>query len=157
MSDDLDSDVDHLPQPARARLPVLGLGWDFPVRWRLIADGRVVAASSDEDAVCRSIALVLGTVRGERAMRPTFGSRLQDFVFSPNTPATRTAVEYEVREALLRDEPRIEVLDVVATQSGRPPDILLIDIALRVRGTDNRFNMVYPFYLERTHRPEGQP
>lgn len=157
MTNDPELDVDRLPQPREARLPVLGLGWDFPVRWRVVADGCEVAATSDEDAVCRSIALVLGTVRGERAMRPTFGSRLQDYVFSPNTPITRAAVEHEVREALLRNEPRIDVLDVVATAPDRPQHTLLIDIALRVRGTDSRFNMVYPFYLERTRDPGEQP
>ena len=63
--------------------------------------------------------------------------------------ATRGLAEHHVREALLSWEPRIDVLDVKAVVSGGQDEELLIGIHYRVRLTDNRFNLVYPFYLNR--------
>ena len=53
-----------------------------------------------------------------------------------------------VRDALIRWEPRIDVLDVVSAPDAGNPGLLLIAIEYRVRTTNNRFNLVYPFYLE---------
>jgi len=41
------------------------------------------------------------------------------------------------------------VLDVSVRAGGDNGEQLLIDIDYRVRSTDNRFNLVYPFYLDR--------
>jgi phage baseplate assembly protein W len=70
-------------------------------------------------------------------------------VFAVNNSATRGMAEFEVREALLNWEPRIDVLRVQATAGGDRGEQLLIDIDYRVRATDTRFNLVYPFYLDR--------
>ena len=63
--------------------------------------------------------------------------------------ATQALAEFEVSEALKMWEPRIEVLDVHARAGGDNGEQLLIEIGYRVRSTDNRFNLVYPFYLDR--------
>jgi hypothetical protein len=52
------------------------------------------------------------------------------------------------RQALVRWEPRIEALEVAVTTDASEPTRLLIDIGHRVRATNNRFNLVYPFYLD---------
>jgi len=52
----------------------------------------------------------------------------------------------EVRLALIRWEPRIEVLDVDTEVRGRG-EVLLINIHYKNRSTNNFFNLVYPFYL----------
>jgi uncharacterized protein len=70
-------------------------------------------------------------------------------VFAINDRATHAAVAFEVEEALQAWEPRIEVLGVEARAAGDRGEVLLIEIQYRVRSTDNRFNLVYPFYLER--------
>lgn len=124
----------------------LGAGWHFPVRRD---SAGAVAMSADEATVHQSIWIILATAKGERVMRPEFGCDLSRLVFAPNTGATRALAAFEVREALLAWEPRIEVLDVVATAGGEYGEQLLIDVAFRVRSTDNRFNLVYPFYLDR--------
>ena len=56
---------------------------------------------------------------------------------------------FEVREALRDWEPRIDLLEVEATSAGDRGEVLLLSINYRVRSTDNRFNLVYPFYLDR--------
>ena len=82
-------------------------------------------------------------------MRPDFGCDLDRLLFAPNNGATQALAEFEVREALVAWEPRIEVLDVRARAGGASGEQLLIDVSYRVRSTDNRFNLVYPFYLDR--------
>jgi phage baseplate assembly protein W len=48
-------------------------------------------------------------------------------------------------------EPRIEVLDVHTDTQEADNGKLLIEITYKVRATNTRFNLVYPFYLS-----EGQ-
>src|SRR5262245_5969307 len=125
----------------------LGVGFGFPVGFD---DRRKLKLAKYEESIRQSIRIVLETARGERIMRPDFGCGLHDLVFAVNGSATRGAAEDEVREALLKWEPRIDVLNVVASAAGAEDQMLLINIEYRVRMTDNRFNLVYPFYLDRS-------
>jgi phage baseplate assembly protein W len=103
-----------------------------------------------EDSIRDAIWLILGTAKGERVMRSDFGCGIHDLVFSVNNATTAGLVAKAVREALVRWEPRIELLDVEVTPKPGEPYTLLIRIAYRVRATNNVFNLVYPFYLERS-------
>ena len=103
-----------------------------------------------DESIRQSIQIILETARGERVMRPDFGCGLHERVFAVNDSLTRGAVAEDVREALRKWEPRIEVLDVTVTSGGAADEILDISIDYRVRSTDNRFNLVYPFYLDRS-------
>lgn len=123
----------------------LGIGWAFPLR----IEGARVAESAYEEKVRDSIWIILGTAKGERAMRPDFGCGIHELVFATNNSLTIASVADDVREALLLWEPRIELLDVSVTTSPADEATLLIAIDYRVRSTNNVFNVVYPFYLER--------
>jgi hypothetical protein len=125
----------------------LGVGWHFPVS-RGGEPPRFVAAEYEE-SVRQAILIILATAKGERVMRPDFGCGIHELAFAVNNTTTRGLAEYEVREALLQWEPRIEVLQVNATAAGTQGEKLLVSIDYRVRTTDNRFNLVYPFYLQR--------
>ena len=81
-------------------------------------------------------------------MRPDFGCGLSDQVFAVNNAATAGAVATAVREALAVWEPRIDVLDVFAAADTERPNLLLVEIDYRIRSSNSRFNLVYPFYLE---------
>jgi phage baseplate assembly protein W len=105
--------------------------------------------ASGELSVRQSIEIILSTGKGERVMRPDFGCDLNKLLFAPNDRTTQALAEFEVREALRTWEPRIDVLDVNVTAAGNRGEQLLIDIGYRVRSTDTRFNLVYPFYLDR--------
>lgn len=124
----------------------LGAGITFPLG--LDSQGRI-SMNSLEDHVRQSILLILQTARGERVMRPEFGAGLHKHVFSPVTAATAPLVAHEVKEALIRFEPRIEVLEVKVTDDAKRPGVLFIEINYRVRRTDTLFNLVYPYYLEK--------
>ncbi len=123
----------------------LGKGWKFPVTAR---DGSIEVAEY-EQSIRDSIWLVLSTAKGERVMRPDFGCGIHDMVFAPNNAGTRGRVEIDVREALSKWEPRI-IVDKLAVSAGDRGELILIQIDYRVRTTNSRFNLVYPFYLERS-------
>jgi phage baseplate assembly protein W len=124
--------------------PFLGVGWSLPMGTD--EDGELVRAEYEE-SVRQSIWLILGTSRGERVMRPDFGCGLYDLVFEINSASTAGRIAREVTDALLFLEPRIDVVNVQVQPEG---EALLISIDYQVRATNNMFNVVYPFYLERT-------
>jgi uncharacterized protein len=121
----------------------LGKGWSYPV-CRDADTG--VMLSYGEESIRDSIWIILATARGERVMRPDFGCGIHQYVFAPNDGATVVQVTTEVRDALIRWEPRIDVIDV-DTEVRERGEVLLINVHYRVRSTNNFFNLVYPFYL----------
>ena len=123
---------------------ILGSGIAFPLQ----VDRRGgIALASDETDIDQAIQLILGTAPGERPMRPEFGCGVHDFVFDTIDAATAGRLETEVRRALERWEPRIDVEDIDFDLSGVDEGRLLISIAYRVRSTNNQRNLVYPFYV----------
>lgn len=122
----------------------LGQGWTFPLR--PTPDGRLTW-SRDDDKVRQSIWLILSTAVGERVMRPDFGCGLQELVFEANTSALRGRVQQEVKDALLRWEPRIDVLDVRVESDPTARNRLDIRVDYRVRELNAYQNLVYPFFL----------
>jgi uncharacterized protein len=128
--------------------PPLGVGWRWPVR---VSEGdrRAMHWVCDDEAVRQSIEIILRTEPGERVMRPTFGTHLGHLLFAPNNEQNRALAAFEIREALLQWEPRIEVRDVTVQAGGEQGELMLIEVDYRVRSTDNRFNHVFPYYLDR--------
>ncbi len=124
----------------------LGRGVGFPICTG--PDGTLKSADFEE-SVRQSIWVILGTAKGERVMRPDFGCGIYTIVFRNNSSALAGRVAQEVRESLLMFEPRIDVLSVVVTPQNRG-EVLLISVDYEVRATNNVFNLVYPFYLERS-------
>jgi uncharacterized protein len=126
--------------------PFLGVGWSFPLEVEKKGELR---SAEYEESVRQSIWLILGTAKGERVMRPDFGCGIYDLVFETSSASTAGRIEEEVRDALLFLEPRIDVLEV-QVQPDAGGEMLTISIDYQVRATDNMFNLVYPFYLERS-------
>jgi len=123
----------------------LGRGWAFPVE--VDSAGRL-AYASEENKIRESVLIILGTARGERVMRPDFGSRLHELVFAAMNSSTRSLVSHYATEALVQWEPRIDVLRIsVREDLTAAKGTLLVDIEYRVRSTNSIFNLVYPFYL----------
>ena len=121
-----------------------GRGLSFPLRLGLSG----FAESSGVDKVEQSIRIILGTLPGQRVMRPDFGCRLQTLAFAPNTPATANLARFYVSESLARWEPRIDLLTVEATNDVAR-GLLLIEIGYRLRATQATRELAYPFSLER--------
>jgi phage baseplate assembly protein W len=120
----------------------LGNGWKFPLQ--VTPAGRI-ALARHEQRIEEAVFLILSTARGERVMLPQFGCGIHDLTFSPNTPGALSAVVDAVRTALVKFEPRIDVLDVTADAQGET--LLLIRIHYRIRANNAIGNLVYPFYI----------
>lgn len=138
----------------------LGRGLSFPIRQER---GESFQTADYEESVRQSVFLILSTAKGERLMRPDFGCGIYDLVFELKTATTEARIVQEVQDALLRFEPRIDVLGVRVNPttdgagetliiSGKTliisGETLIISIDYEVRATNNVFNLVYPFYLE---------
>ena len=123
---------------------ILGTGLRFPMG----VDGRGgIAMISQEKDIEESIKLVLGTARGERHMRPMFGSRIHELVFAPNNATTWGLMQQYVEEALGWWEPRIEVMDIDVGADPADASRLLVNITYKVKATSDKRSLVYPFYL----------
>jgi phage baseplate assembly protein W len=94
----------------------------------------------------RSIAMVLSTAKGERLMRPEFGCAIWDQLFEPINANTLGLMAQGVRDAIGQWEPRVELEDVATAADESGQGKVLIDITYRIRATNDRRNLVYPFY-----------
>ena len=122
----------------------LGKGWRFPVAINLTGG---LSNSSYEENVRESIFIILGTAPGERIKRPEFGCEIHELMFAPNNPTTAALAAHYTEEALIKWEPRIEVLDIDAGPAPGEPNRLNIRINYLILDTNDQRNLVYPFYL----------
>jgi phage baseplate assembly protein W len=121
----------------------LGKGWATPLGTDATAE---IALAAYQEDVRQAIRIILGTVPGERVMRPEFGAGLQSLVFEPLSTTTVALAQHRVQEALVTWEPRIDVQNVTASLNDQR-NTLLLEIAYRIRATNTFYNLVYPFYL----------
>jgi len=128
----------------------LGVGWSFPVGLQTEGENQgEIQLAAYEESVRQSILIILGTAKGERVMRPDFGCGIYNLVFEVNSASTASRIAQSVRESLLQFETRIDVRGI-QVQPSNGGEVLLISIDYEVRATNNAFNLVYPFYLERS-------
>ncbi len=122
----------------------LGKGWRFPIRPD--AAGGLGYVDGD-DNVEQSLRLVLMTRLGARVMRPDFGSGAGAAVFAPGSVRALRDLEKTVRDAIRDWEPRVAVLDVAAETNPADETRVTVNIEYRVRRTNSKQNLVFPFYL----------
>ncbi len=123
---------------------VLGTGLHFPLA--VDARGGIAMVRGEQD-IDESIRTILSTARGERPMRPMFGSRVHELVFAPNNATTSGLMQQYVEEALGWWEPRIEVIDVDVSTDPDDTSRILVNILYKVKATSDKRTLVYPFYL----------
>jgi phage baseplate assembly protein W len=122
----------------------LGRGWGFPIG---VDNGRISEVGQDAK-IRQAIEIILRTAPGERVTRPDFGCGIHDLVFETLSNDMLGRVISAVTTALATWEPRIDVLDVTTQQDAEQPNRILIEIDYRVRSTNSRFNLVFPFYVQ---------
>ena len=133
------SDVEHSSDANT----FIGRGIAFPMRVDHTGSIAMVGGAEDID---RSIVMVLSTAKGERLMRPQFGCAIWDQLFEPINANTLGYMAQAVRDAVSQWEPRVELEDVTTMADPSGQGRVLIDITYRVRATNDRRNLVYPFY-----------
>ncbi len=129
----------------------LGRGLKFPLQ----VDPRTgkFTMSSQEEDIREAIGIILNTTRGERVMRPEFGSNIIQYTFAAASNSMMQGIAYEVREQLLFQEPRITDVQVQCHEVSQHTGAVVVEVSYTVRSTNNRYNHVYPFYL--TEGSEG--
>jgi phage baseplate assembly protein W len=126
-----------------------GAGWRFPI----LPDATGALGYTAGDAnVEQSLRILLLTELGERVMRPDFGSKAGRLVFAPGSERYLGMLETTVREAIRDWEPRIELEQVSAELALDDATRVNLRLGYKVRVTNTRGNLVFPFYLGR----EGQ-
>lgn len=126
------------------KIDFVGAGWAFPVS--VDATGGVALVSADRE-IQESLRLILGTAPGERPMRPEFGCRIHEHVFGPANSSTAGQAARDVREAIERWEPRVDLLDVTVDYDETAPGTLHLQISYAIRGDNSPRNLVFPFYV----------
>ena len=123
----------------------IGRGWSFPPAFDKKAAG--VKMSSGIDDIEESLRIIFTTILGERIMNPLFGCSLDDSVFEVMNTSRIAYLENQIRTAIIYHEPRIDA-DQVTVESDQLAGRLTIGIGYKVRGSNSRFNFVYPYYLK---------
>jgi phage baseplate assembly protein W len=121
----------------------IGRGWAYPVR---VTPRGGIALAHGADELDGALRVILGTAPGERLMRPEFGCAIWDQLFAPLDANALGLMAQAVRDAVGRWEPRVELEDVATTQDPDDATRVRIDVAYRVKATNDRRNLVYPFY-----------
>lgn len=123
---------------------LIGQGWAFPLRLNTRNAISLVTGNSEIE---QSIWIILGTIPGERVMRPEFGCRAWELVFAPNNAATQALLEYYVRQALEFWEPRIALQRVAVDTPPGQESTLAVTIDYVIKATHDPRSIVYPFYI----------
>lgn len=124
------------------RSSFLGRGWSFPPRF--INGG--VQMSEDEADIQASLHILFGTAPGERFLHPDYGLDMRALMFEPFSTTLRSDLKDRIQKCVLVHEARIRLLDVDIDDSRLHEGVVCIRLDYRVRSTNSRFNLVFPFY-----------
>ena len=150
---DDDDDFEDYGASDRTRNPALeflGKGLKFPFTFQRRSGGTQIstATSSDHAHIHESIRQILGTRKGERFLRPEFGTNLHELIFEPNDRVLYGLIRHEVMTALEDWEPRVIVTDVVVGTADDDEHLVLVNISYRLISCQVPGNLVFPFYRE---------
>lgn len=122
----------------------LGTGWAFPPYFT--KENGVEMVSREED-IRQSLFILLSTTPGERIFRFDYGCNIRRWVFEDMTLSNETLIIDCISDAVLYYEPRIDVERIWLDTGDMQEGILRISIDYRIRETNSRSNMVYPYYF----------
>ncbi len=126
----------------------LGTGWSFPPTFKnLLATNEMVSSETD---IYQSLHILLTTQLNERIMRSDFGCDLSALLYENITTTLLTKIKGLIQNAILKYEPRIDLLDVnfLSGESEINNGIIHIEIVYKIRATNSRKNFVFPYYLQ---------
>jgi phage baseplate assembly protein W len=122
----------------------LGKGFLFPMG---VDQSGSIALGTSGPGIDAALRMILLTAPGERLMRPQFGCRIWDLLFEPINANTLGLMGEAVRDAIAQWEPRVDVEDVELEPDEGSTGRVVIRVTYRVRATNDRRNLVYPFYV----------
>ena len=150
----------------------LGTGWHFPPAFGAggidvsagrietedgnpeeMVGGKEIEMVSGAEDIHQSLQILFSTHPGERVMQDTFGCDLGNYVFEEIDQSLINSLHRTITDAILYHEPRITLDRLQISESPSESGLLLINLEYTVRGTNSRYNMVYPFYLNEAVMP----
>lgn len=134
----------HLPSGDGPPPSHVGRGISFPMG---VDHTGAISLTRGADDVDGALRVVIATAPGERVMRPAFGCRIWDLLFEPINATTLGLMAQAVRDAVAQWEPRVELEDVEVVPDDDAPGLVRISLTYRIKTTNDRRNLVYPFYV----------
>lgn len=91
----------------------------------------------DIDSVFQSIFSIIGTKKGERVFRPTFGMNLNSYLFEPCDEITARSILYDISNTM-EQEPRVSFNTSKSSVIPVPADkLFIITIVFNILGFSN--------------------
>ena len=117
------------------------IGLKFPLQFEDTGNAageepdRRLSPCTYEEHVRQSLRALLLTTRGERFMRPGYGSGLGAYLFESIDATTTSLIKSEVRSTVERYEPRVVLTDVAVDHNARDPGVLRVSVYYRIKST----------------------
>ena len=124
----------------------LGRGWSFPPTFNHRTND-VEMVSMEED-IHQSLQIYFGTKLGERTMRSEYGCFLYNFVFDSISEEMIQGLSNELIRSIMDYEPRVNIYHINASKNKELDGVIELDIEYEIIATNNRINIVYPFYIK---------
>ena len=102
----------------------------------------------DKAAIVQAITGLLLTRKGERPFQPELGCDIQDLLFEPLDFASAGTIKQEIRETIIRYEPRISI-DEILCEPDFDNNGYNVELKYTILGRDDR-PVAVEFILERT-------
>jgi phage baseplate assembly protein W len=88
----------------------------------------------------------------ERLTRPTFGTETASYVFMDVSLTELTIMRRDLTNSILSQEPRVSSVDI-STNMEAQQGYIMISIDYTLAATNQRDNLVFPFYLNAEPEP----
>ena len=137
-----------------ARALQVAVEWDVFTRVANEAKTSVQLASALQ-ADRQSLEILLATRAGERPMQESFGCNLDALLFEEIDQGLVNRITSLIHDAILEHEPRIKLARLDVSPDPDRAGLLWIRLDYAVLGTNSRYNMVFPFYLNEAVTPAG--
>jgi hypothetical protein len=123
----------------------LGKGWSFPPTFdKKLGDIQMVTMEED---IKQSLEIYFSTKLGERIMRSDYGCFLHSQVFELANESLIQGLSKELERSINEFEPRILIIEIKANKIDSSEGLIEINVNYEIRATNNRSNIVFPFYI----------
>ena len=128
---------------------VIGKGCRYPSMFSERSGGTAVLEGVRK--INQSISDILNTRKGERVLRPEYGSDISRLLFEPSDEVLYDLLAVKIYDALDEWEPRIVVLELtIRPRSQEEREHILVEIRYRIKNSDLEEVFTYHF------NPEGR-
>lgn len=110
------------------------LGWKFPITFNKYSK-TVDNTTSLDESIKTSLYLLLTTTQGERIMELEYGCDLNSIMFKPLDLNLKTFISNNIKSAIQKWEPRVNVLDVEVANERNDP-VISINVKYKIIETD---------------------